>query len=94
MNNTPQQHKTQPTPGVDELQFMRKMEEQLEQSKQNKENTTTAKITQRPVLHTSREELFFRKEEKKRLLSPVTVYILTVASICIVALLLLPYIPA
>lgn len=53
--------------------------------------SSTAKLTQRPVLHTSREELFKRTEQKKRLLSPVSVYIITVATICIVALLLLPY---
>jgi hypothetical protein len=94
VSNNSQQQKPQPTPSADELEFLRKMEGKLKQSKQNKGHTTTAKNTQRPVLHTSREQLFMRKEEKKRLLSPVTVYILTVASICIVALLLLPYIPA
>jgi hypothetical protein len=83
-----------PTPSIDELEFLRKMQEKLKQGKHIKDDATTAKNTQRPVLHTSREELFMRKEEKKRLLSPVTVYILTVASICIVALLLLPYISA
>ena len=65
------------------------VEKKLQQNKDNAAKTNT----QRPVLHTSREQLFMRKEEKKRLLSPVTVYILTVALICIVALLLLPYIP-
>jgi hypothetical protein len=92
--NNLQQDKAQLTSNLDELEFQRKMQEKLEQSKQSEEQGTIAKDTQRPILHTSREELFMRKEAKKRLLSPVTVYILTVASICIVALLLLPYIPA
>jgi len=91
-SNNLQQHKPAPTPDADELETLSKVKEKHRQSKEDKKDTTTEKITQRPVLHTSREELFKPKDEKKRLLSPVTVYILTVASICIVALLLLPYI--
>ncbi len=88
-SNHIQQPKPQSTPEHDEDAFIQKMQAKL---KPEKEQATTAKNTQRPVLQASREELFGRKEEKKRLLSPVTVYILTVSTICIVALLLLPYI--
>jgi len=90
VSNNPQQQNPKPTPDADELEALRKVKEKLRQSKQSKEESTAAKNTQRPILHTSLDELFMHKEEKKRLLSPVTVYILTVASICIVALLLLP----
>ncbi len=95
--NNSQQLKPQPTPAADELEALHMVKEQFKQSKDNKEDTVVAKAaknTERPVLHTSRDELFTHKQEQKRLLSPITVYILTVASICIVALLLLPYIPA
>jgi pSer/pThr/pTyr-binding forkhead associated (FHA) protein len=89
----PQPQKPRPMSAAGELETLGKVKEKNKQSTQNKADTTTAKITQRPVMQTSREELFMRKEEKKRLLSPVTVYFMTVAAIILVALLILPYLP-
>ncbi len=94
VGNNIQQHDPLPTHNADEPGSLSKVKEKRKQSEEHKKDSTKAKITQRPVLHTSREELFMRKEEKKKLLSPVTVYILTVSSICIVALLILLYLTA
>lgn len=84
-------YKPQQTTAVDKTDTLREVNATKQQGTQNK--TATAKLTQRPVMQTSREELFKRREEKKKLLSPVTVYFISVAAVFLVALLLLPYLP-